>query len=92
MRTFYTAELVTTRGGEQHWKSTKRYPTDKKAAAAIIAKAKREKMRVTGYQRWWYSHGSAIVDFGSYSFYGRIDKWREGKRLDIETNRVLDMV
>lgn len=70
----YEAYIITT-GGTFVWRSNRIYGSHAKAIAAIIRKAKKMKMRTAGYVRGWKDGVSDVVDFGSYSYYGKVRRF-----------------
>lgn len=69
----YTASIVTVRDGKQVWKSEVKFSTEAEAQQAIIKEAYRFGHRLTEYTRHWVTKKKEhIIDYGSYSFYGRI--------------------
>lgn len=69
----YTASIVTAHDGNKLWEAPVRFPTEAEAQQAIVKEAYRLGHRLTAYTRHWVTKKREhIIDYGSYSFYGRI--------------------
>lgn len=75
----YTASIVAVHDGKQVWKSKVKFSTEAEAQQAIIKAACEFKHRLVEYTRHWVTKKKEhIIDYGSYSFYGRIVSVRKG--------------